>query len=54
MSVRDRLFMMTYCALPLVFAFCAETTRVEETNETTEPTDVVGDVRFQTSCAEEV
>ena len=27
---------------------------MEGTNETAAPTDVVGDVRFQTSCAEEV
>ena len=54
MFVRDRLFMITLCALPLVFASCAETTRVEGTNEKAEPTDVVGDIRFQTSCEDEV
>ena len=47
---RSRLLRMTLCVLPLAFASCAE---VEAPSETAESTDVVGDVRFETSCAED-
>ena len=55
MIAGSRLLPMSLCVLSLAFASCTDTTKVEAPSETAERSnDVVGDVRFETSCAEEV
>ncbi len=54
MSTRIHLLLTVLFVLPLAFASCADTTDVEEPTNTAETADVVGDVRFETSCAEEI
>ena len=54
MSTRIHLLLTVPCVLPLVFASCGDTSDVEEPAYTAEAADVVGDVRFETSCSEEV
>ena len=54
MSTRSRLLLSGLCVLPLALAACADTTDVEKPSDTAESADVVGDVRFETSCAEDV
>ena len=50
MSTRIHLLLTVPCVLPLVFASCGDTSDVEEPAYTAEAADVVGDVRFETSC----
>jgi len=54
MSTRVHLLLTGLCLIPLTFASCAESTDVEEPTNAAQPADVVGDVRFETSCASEV
>ena len=54
MFVRNRLLTMSFCALPFAWAGCADTTEVAPTSKTAASSDVVGDVRFETSCVENV
>ena len=53
MFTRSRLLRMTLFVIPLAFVSCADTTEVEAPTENAASTEVVGDVRFETSCAEE-
>lgn len=52
MSMRERSLLLAVCA----FAFAArvQSAPMEESQEPAEPADVVGEVQFETSCAEEV
>ena len=54
MCTRSRLLLTGLCVFPLALAACADTSDVEEPSDTAKSTDVVGDVRFETSCDEDV
>lgn len=52
MFTRNCLLLISLCVLLLAIASCADTNEVKGLSEA-EPTDVVGDVQFETSCAED-
>ena len=54
MSAISRLLLIGLCVLPLAFLACMDTGDVEKPSDTAEIADVVGNVRFETSCAEDV
>ena len=53
-SIRNRFLLTGCCVLPLALAACADTSDVEAPSNTPTSADVVGDVRFETSCDEGV
>jgi len=54
MSAISRLLLIGLCVLPLAFLACMDTRDVEKPSDTEEIADVVGNVRFETSCGEDV
>ena len=54
MFAKSRFLLMSLYVLALLFASCTDTTELEAPGDSAESTDVVGIVRFETSCAEEV